>query len=79
MDLVSDIKKMSFSSVDKFADEYGRVISTDKIVSIIKEKGFKKKKEDIQSLVSYINSTLQNKMQDILKDHSDELKEKIDP
>jgi transcriptional regulator with XRE-family HTH domain len=78
MDLVSDIKKMSFSSVDKFADEYGRVISTDKIVSIIKEKGFKKKKEDIQSLVSYINSTLQNKMQDILKNHSDELKEKID-
>jgi len=78
MDLISDIKKMSRSSVSQFADMYGKIISTDEIVKIIKEKGFKKKKEDIQFLVSYINSTLQSEMQEVLKGESEKLKVKID-
>lgn len=77
MDVINDIKKMCNNSIGDFASEYGSIISTDKIVEIIKEKGFKKKKEDIQSLVSYINSLLQSKLQDNLKDKSDKLSEKI--
>ncbi|MDD4728834.1 MAG: 50S ribosome-binding GTPase [Dysgonamonadaceae bacterium] len=78
MDLVSEIKKMKKASVSQFADFYGKTISVDEIVKIIKDKGFKKKKEDAQLLVSYINSTLQGKIQELLKIESEKLKEKID-
>lgn len=78
MDLLAEIKKMERSSVSQFADFYGKTITVDEIVKIIKDKGFKKKKEDIQLLVSYINSKLQIKMQDVLKSESEKLKDKID-
>ncbi len=78
MDLVCEIKKMEKSSVAQFADFYGKTISVDNIVKIIKDKGFKKKKEDIQLLVSYINSTLQGEIQELLKTESEKLKDKID-
>jgi transcriptional regulator with XRE-family HTH domain len=78
MDLVSEIKKMERASVSQFADFYGKTVTVDEIVKIIKDKGFKKKKEDIQLLVSYINSKLQSEMQDVLKGESEKLKDKID-
>lgn len=49
---------MSYNSVKGFICAYEDLISKDKIVSIIKDKGFKKEKENIQSLVSYTNSLL---------------------
>lgn len=78
MDLLNDIKKMSHSSVTRFADVYGRKISIDEIIKVIRGQGFKKKKDDIQSLVSYINSDLQGEMQEILKSETEILKGKID-
>ncbi|MFW6029722.1 MAG: helix-turn-helix domain-containing protein [Halanaerobiales bacterium] len=78
MKMIEDIKIFRDTSISEFADSYGDIISVDKIIDIIKDKGFKKKKEDIQSLVSYINSVLQEEMQGILKSKSKELKKKID-
>jgi transcriptional regulator with XRE-family HTH domain len=78
MDLGSEIKKMKQSSITQFVDFYGKFISVDTIIKIIKDKGFKKKKEDIQLLVSYINSALQGEIQEVLKAESENLKEKID-
>lgn len=77
LDIILDIKKMSRSSISLFREIYFKVINTDEIVKIIKEKGFTKKKEDIQSLVSLINSTLQVEMQEMLKSESENLKQKI--
>ena len=78
MGLIEDIRQMSAMSFDNFSREYGQIVTADHIVSIIKTKGFKKKKEDIQALVSYLNSVLQGKMQNAIKRQADELKEKID-
>lgn len=78
IDLISEIKKMERSSVTEFADFYGKTVAVDEIIKIIKDKGFKKKKEDIQLLVSYINSTLQGEIQEVLKGESEKLRGKID-
>ena len=78
MDIVSEIKRMTRKSVASFSDIYNRKVTVDEIVKIIKEQGFKKKKEDIQALVSYINSSLQGEMQEILKKESEELKVMVD-
>lgn len=76
--LIFNIKTMKESSVSRFIDFYNKTIDVDKIIEIIDEREFKKKKEDIQLLGSYINSTLQGGMQEILKDESEKLKEEID-
>lgn len=64
-------------SLRSFAEKYKRIISVDNIVHVIESKGYKKKKEDIQLLSSYINSCLQDEMQDILKSNSELLKNEI--
>lgn len=78
MELVTEINGMKHASVSQFADFYGKTVSEDTIVKIIKEKGFKKDKEVGELLVSYINSTLQEGIQDILKSESEKLLVKID-
>ncbi|NCD09432.1 MAG: helix-turn-helix domain-containing protein [Negativicutes bacterium] len=78
MDLISEINKMKHSSISQFADFYGKTLSEDTIVKIIKEKGFKKDKEVGELLVSYINSTLQGELQGILKSESENLADRID-
>jgi len=78
IDLLSDIKTMRRNSVSNFAEYYGKTISADSIVNVIKEKGFKKKKDDVNALASYINSSLQGELQNILKVESKILKDKVD-
>lgn len=78
MDLITDIKNMKRTSINRFAELYGKIVSEDTIVKIIKEKGFKKDREVGELLVSYINSTLQEGLQEILKSESEKLAEKID-
>lgn len=78
MALISDIRSLSRESVESYASSYGKIITVDNILRIIKEKDFKKKKEDMETLVSYINSTLQVGLQGILKAKSELLKERID-
>lgn len=77
-DLVLEIKKMKESSIADFSKEYESFMTVDNIVEIIKEKGFSKKKEDVQLLVSYINSSLQGGLQRILQSQSEQLRVKID-
>ncbi len=76
-DILSAISNLKASSVQKFANKYGELISVDSIASIIKSKGFKKKKEDIQTLSSFLGSTLQSEMQKTLAEESEQLTQKI--
>ncbi len=76
-DLIDDMRVMKQDSVQEFAVSYNKIIAEDSIVSVIKQQGFKKKKEDVQALVSYLNSQLQNSLQDTLQKKTELLNEKI--
>ena len=76
-DLIDYIRLMKKESVQEFATEYNKVVSADNIVSIIKHHGFKKKKEDMQALASYLNSQLKAKLEDNLQNKSESINEKI--
>lgn len=76
-DLIDDIRAMKQDSVQEFAVSYNKLITTDNIVSVIKQQGFKKKKEDMQALASFLNSQLQTSLQDTLQKKTELLNEKI--
>ena len=76
-DLIDDIRVMKGDSVQEFATKYNKVVTTDNIVFIIKHQGFKKTKEDMQALASYLNSQLQTELQDTLQNKTELLNEKI--
>ena len=65
-------------SISEFAEKYETIISVDSIVNIIKTKGFKKKKEDVQLLSNYVNSLIEDAMQTVLKEKSENLSDIID-
>ncbi len=78
VEFISEINRMEKSISSQFADFYRETISVEKIVNIINEKGIGNKKEDINLLVGYINSTLKDKLDDIVLIDSKKLKDKID-
>ncbi len=78
IEIVSEIRKLSEESTKKFIEKYNSIIDVNNIINVIKRKKFRKKKEDIQNLLSYINSELKSALENILKEHSLKLKEKID-
>ncbi len=76
-DLIEYMRVMKKDSVQEFAALYNKIITSDSIVSVIRQQGFKKKKEDMQSLASYLNSQLQTLLQDTLQRKAELLSEKI--
>jgi transcriptional regulator with XRE-family HTH domain len=68
-----EIEEFRKASISEFAEKYGSIISVDSIVSIIKTKGFKKNKEDVQLLSNYVNSLVEDALQDVLKKKSEDL------
>jgi len=77
-DLTNRLRKIGKKSVEEFSSYYDEVMNVDRIIEIINKQGFKRKKEDVESLVSYINSMLHNEAGQKLQDGSRELKEEID-
>ena len=65
-------------SITDFAEKYGSIISVDSIANVIKTKGFRKSKEDAQLLSNYVNSLVEDAMQNILKKKSEDLSGVID-
>jgi len=78
MKVHATLKELKDSSKREFARQYGEFITADGIARVIKDNGYKKKKEDIQLLSGYLNSSLQVKLQTVLKKKSVELKNIID-
>ncbi|KGX88666.1 hypothetical protein N781_09715 [Pontibacillus halophilus JSM 076056 = DSM 19796] len=56
-----------------FEKEFSEIVSPDYIVNLIKSKGYKKKKDDMEHLASFISSKIQAKIQNILKYKSEDL------
>jgi transcriptional regulator with XRE-family HTH domain len=78
MEVLGKVEKLHKDSIKQFEDEFASIISVDNIVEIIKEKKYKKKKQDMESLAGYLSSKIQAKMQGVLKKNSEELNEVID-
>ena len=76
-DLIDDIREVQQDSNQEFAKSYNEIITADSIVSVIKQQGFKKKKEDMQALSSYLNSQLQTSLQDTLQNKTELINGKI--
>ena len=72
------ISMYNSSSLLLFERRFDEVISVDNIVDIIEKRGYKNKKEDIQLLVTYISSVLDEELQTILKQKSQNLSDNID-
>ena len=75
IDNIENYKRLSRIDFDLI---YDQLISVSNIESIISKKGYRKKKEDIDLLVGYINSSLESKLEEILKENSKKLSIDID-
>ena len=78
MEVIDKISEFRSESLSKFEDDFASVISVDSIIDIIKSKGYKKKKADMESLAGFLSSKLQARMQNVLKGKSEELNKIID-
>ena len=72
------IHQFHTSSLAEFTGEYNRIISIDFIVEAIKRKGYRKKKDDVGLLSSYLSSTLEEHLHKILKSKSEKLAEVVE-
>lgn len=76
--VLNSIKTLKNEAIRDFERDFTSVIFVENIVDIIKEKKYKKKKEDMELLAGYLSSKLQAKLQTILKSKSEDLNKVID-
>ena len=75
--LLKEIKKLSTTTLTEFFREYNNIMDEEKIVKLIQDKKFKKKKEDIESLNSYLISELEQQKDKIVTTKIGQLTEMI--
>ena len=68
--IISLINDCKTETRELFNKSYLNILDTDHIVNIIKNNGFKNKKEDMKCLASRINSELEDDMKEIIKNQS---------
>ena len=74
------LNKISYyndNCISEFNKRYNIILDVDNIVSIIEKKDYKNKKEDIKLLAGYVNSLIEDELEDILKSASEDLKDEI--
>lgn len=72
------ISKYTITSRESFEEKFNEIISVSNIIDIIETRGYKKKKEDVQLLSTYLTALLEEELQDILQGNSEKFSEKID-
>lgn len=75
-DVRADISRLHKESVDEFSSYFSSVINVDALVKLMREKGIKNKKEDVELFGSSIQSMLQAQCDTILKTKSEKLSER---
>lgn len=73
-----EIGSFHTDSLSEFEITYNDLISVNSIISIIKRKGYKKKKDDVELLSGYLSSSLEEGLQKILKRKSEQLTKVIE-
>lgn len=76
-EIKSKISQLSMESKLAFTEYYSSVINTDAIVSKLKSKKIKNKKEDIECFASQLQDELQENCSKILESKSEELSESV--
>ena len=69
----SAISNYSTSSKKDFDEAYDSIVNVDHIVSIIKEKNLKRRKDDIKILADYLSAELEEKLNTTLSGYSNKL------
>lgn len=72
----TEINKLRGESISEFSDYVASVVSIDALVKLMKEKGIKNKKDDVDLFGSSLQSMIQAKCEAILKSKSETLSEK---
>ncbi len=75
--VVDKIKALSVASNHDFIEAYGQLISVDSVINMIDEEGYTNVKGDMELLGSLLNSKLQSRVHQILKERSLEFSEAI--
>jgi len=70
-DVRTEIERLSEESIQEFSDYCTSVINTDALIALIKSKGIKNKKEDVELFGSSIQSMLQEKCETVLASKSE--------
>jgi transcriptional regulator with XRE-family HTH domain len=70
------IEQYNKESIDDFSKYCSETVNTDALVALIKKKGVKNKKEDLETFGSSLTSMIQEKCESILKGKSDLLSKK---
>lgn len=65
-----EIVRLSSESINEFSEYMAKTINTDAIVRLIKERKVKNKKKDIEQFGSFLQSTVQERCETILKEKS---------
>ena len=72
-----EIDRLSSESIEELSEYIARTINTDALVDLMKERGIKNKKDDIEQFGSYLQSMLQERCEKILEEKSEILSEKV--
>jgi len=76
-EIVNDIECYYDNSKAEFDEAYEKIIDINFIVAAIKEKGVKKKKDDLELLVDFLGAKLEGELDKILSKYSFELSESV--
>lgn len=66
-DITGSINTLKKEAIEEFISRYRSSINVDNIVSIIKNKGYKKKKDEIQLLVTYITGLINDQYSEVMQ------------
>lgn len=75
-DIKEEIARLSSESIDEFSEYMAATINTDTLVRLIKDRGVKNKKDDIELFGSSLQSMIQERCEAILAEKSEILSEK---
>jgi transcriptional regulator with XRE-family HTH domain len=75
--IINSINETKSLIVDNFRDKYESIINEEYIVSTIKKLNMKNNKEDIKSLLSYLNTELQTEVSEMLGKESKSISKEI--
>jgi hypothetical protein len=73
-----EIHKLSLESINEFSDYCSCTVNTDKLVSLIKERKVKNKKDEVEQFGSWLQSTLQEQYESVLVNKAEILKVKTE-
>ena len=75
--IINSINETKSLTVDNFREKYDSIINEEYIVSTIKKLNMKNNKEDIKSLLSYLNTELQTEVSEMLGKESKSISKEI--